>query len=406
MGDHAGPGGLVLPEGLRDAALDRGERRFGQVREAPSGDVCPLGEDAADGVGDAVEDAAFREPPELAQRLPAHGGLVDGVEPGPLIRVPHRLGDVHALTAAHRHQLVVALPPRRLAGQDPAAGEAAGKGHLLQRLDARDLRRGLLPDLDDALVVDRLDPELHRGLDQALQPLPDLPQPLLQGLEGAGQLVRETVEAGTDQRPRRRRHLLHVVPQARPRARDLLLHRREEQAHLVPQIGEPLQGPADETRDAALAPEEVTVEPLERLGYALGQPRDRVDRGLELLPQLRQVLDQAHHRRDDEPDEHLHRQLGHQRRQGDQRRHQRQQRREEFHQHLRGQQQQLRQERGQGDEDLPDGVGQLDERRDQHGQDRHQLLEEVQELGGVLGGQLADDGGQALDDRGEDRAEL
>src|SRR5699024_7341260 len=174
--------------------------------------------DALNAVPRLAEDAAASEPALHQRREPdtATPCSVSREERLPVLTSPRALRDQDALTAPHRHKLIVTVPHPRHARKDATASKPRRQRHG-RKLGRAQLLRDLVEVADQPLIDDRLDNELDRSLCRSLDGLPRLLDRILHGGEGVADAIRRAVEQRLDLVPEPVRYrgdyrVLHIRP--------------------------------------------------------------------------------------------------------------------------------------------------------------------------------------------------
>src|SRR5699024_9607490 len=179
---------------------------------------------------DAVPDAAASKT-ALHQRRetnPATPSSISRQERGPVSTSPQTLRHEHALTATHRHQLVITITHPRLPRQHTTTSKPRRQRHRRQRRSAKLL--GKLVEVTNQRTVDnRIDNKPDRLLRLILDAIPRLADSILQRIEGLADLLRRSVK----------QRLHSVTEPSRHRVNDIVLDERPSIPQRIPQTIKP-----------------------------------------------------------------------------------------------------------------------------------------------------------------------
>src|SRR5699024_2383574 len=179
---------------------------------------------------DAVPDAATRET-ALHQRRetnPATPSSISRQERGPVSSSPQTLRHEHALTAAHRHQLVITITHPRLPRQHATTSKTRRQRHRRQRGSAKLL--GKLVEVANQRTVDNsVDNKPDRLLRLILDTIPRLTDSILQRVESLADLLRRRIK----------QRLHRVAEPSRHRINDIVLDERPSIPQRIPQTIKP-----------------------------------------------------------------------------------------------------------------------------------------------------------------------
>src|SRR5699024_1092502 len=124
---------------------------------------------------------------------PATPSSISSQERGPVSASPQTLRHEHALTATHRHELVITIGHPGPARQDAASSKTGRQRHRRQRRSAKLLSK-LVKVANQRTVDNRIDNKPDRLLRLILDAIPRLTDSILQRVESLTDLLRRRIK--------------------------------------------------------------------------------------------------------------------------------------------------------------------------------------------------------------------